>query len=127
MKYKQMPKIRKSERDPQVRDKILLNVLVQRGGMSVTGAARLLDMTPSWGVKWRNRYPKDGIANLQIRPRPGRPGSQARSCGPLKKVKRTVYLATEDLRDIIRNGSGRVPDGVYDTVRAVPAAQLEIY
>ena len=48
MKYKQMLKIRKSERDPQVGDRILLNVLVQRDWMSVTGAARLLDMAPSW-------------------------------------------------------------------------------
>ena len=50
MKYKQMLKIRKTEKDPQVRDRILLNVLVKRDGMSVTGAARLLGMAPSWGV-----------------------------------------------------------------------------
>ena len=36
MKYKQMLKVRKTEKDPQVRDRILLNVL-KRGGMSVTG------------------------------------------------------------------------------------------
>ena len=47
MKYKQMLKIRKSEKDPQVRDRIMLNVLVKRGGMSVTGTARLLGMAPS--------------------------------------------------------------------------------
>ena len=39
-----------------MRDRILLNVLVQRDGMSVTGAARLLGMAPLCGVKWRNRY-----------------------------------------------------------------------
>ena len=49
MKYKQMLKIRKTEKDPQVRDRILLNVLVKRDGMSVTGAARLLGM-PSHGA-----------------------------------------------------------------------------
>ena len=37
MKYKQMLKIRKTEKDPQARDRILLNVLVKRDGMSVTG------------------------------------------------------------------------------------------
>ena len=47
MKYKQMLKIRKSEKDPQVRDRIMLNVLVKRSGMSVTGTARLLGMAPS--------------------------------------------------------------------------------
>ena len=55
MKYKQMLKIRKIEKDPQVRDRILLNVLVKRDGMSVTGAALHLGMAPSWGVKWHNR------------------------------------------------------------------------
>ena len=73
MKYNQMLKIRKSEKDPQVRDRIMLNVLVKRDGMSVTGAARFLGMAPSWGVKWRNRYLKEGIAGLQTRPRSGRP------------------------------------------------------
>ena len=73
MKYKQMLKIRKTEMDPQVRDRILLNVLVKRDGMSVTGAARLLGMAPSCGVKWHNRYLKEGIAGLQTRTRSGRP------------------------------------------------------
>ena len=77
MKYKQMLKIRKTEKDPQVRDRILLNVLVKRDGMSVTGAAHLLGMAPSWGVKWHNRYLKEGIA---CRPAPAQAaqGSQAR-------------------------------------------------
>ena len=41
--------------------------------MSVTGAARFLGMAPSWGVKWHNRYLKEGIAGLQTRTRSGRP------------------------------------------------------
>ena len=65
MKHKQMLKVRKIEKDPQVRYRILLNVLVKRDGMSVTGAARHLGMTPSWGAKWHNRYLKEGIAGLQ--------------------------------------------------------------
>ena len=72
MKYKQMLKIRKTEKDPQVRDRILLNVLVKRDGMSVTGAARLLGMAPSWDVKWHNRYLKGGIAD----PHPLRPPAE---------------------------------------------------
>ena len=73
MKYKQMLKIRKIEKDPQVRDKIFLNVLVKRDGMGVTGAALHLGMVLSWGVKWHNRYLKEGIAGLQTRTRSGRP------------------------------------------------------
>ena len=108
MKYKQMLKIRKTEKDPQVRDRILLNVLVKRDGMSVTGAALHLDMAPSWGVKWHNRYLKEGIAGLQTRTRSGRPprisGETLKAVK--KKVKKTVYLTAEDLHDIIRYGSG---------------------
>ena len=73
MKYKQMLKIRKSEKDPQVRDRIFLNMLVTRDEMSMTGAARHLGMAPSWSVKWRKRYLKEGIVGLQTRPRAGRP------------------------------------------------------
>ena len=79
MKYKQMLKIRKTEKDPQVRDRILLNVLVKRDGMSVTGAALHLGMAPSWGVKWHNRYLKEGLQ--ACRPAPAQAahrGSQAR-------------------------------------------------
>ena len=78
MKYKQMLKIRKTEKDPQVRDRILLNVLVKRDGMSVTGAARFLGMAPSWGVKRHNRYMKEGIAD----PHPLRPPAEDLRRGP---------------------------------------------
>ena len=67
-----MLKIRKTEKDPQVRDRIFLNVLVKRDGMSVTGAALHLGMVPSWGVKWHNRYLKEGIAG----PHPLRPPAE---------------------------------------------------
>ena len=72
MKYKQMLKIRKTEKDLQVRDRIFLNVLVKRDGMSVTGAALHLGMAPSWGVKWHNWYLKEGIAD----PHPLRPPTE---------------------------------------------------
>ena len=72
MKHKQMLKIRKTEKDLQVRDRIMLNVMVKRDGMSVTGAARFLGMAPSWGVKWHSRYLKEGIAD----PHPLRPPTE---------------------------------------------------
>ena len=52
MKYKQMLKIRKTEKDLLAGQNILN---VYKDGMSVTGAARFLGMAPSWGVKWHNR------------------------------------------------------------------------
>ena len=108
MKYKQMLKIRKTEKDPQVRDRILLNVLVKRDGMSVTGAARLLGMAPSWGVKWRRRYLEEGIRGLQTRPRSGRPPWIPKET--MKKVRKTardtVYMTAESLLGFVRKESG---------------------
>ena len=67
-----MLKIRKTEKDPQMRDRILLNALVKRDGMSVTWTALHLGMAPSWGVKWHSRYLKEGIAG----PHPLRPPTE---------------------------------------------------
>ena len=79
MKYKQMLKIRKIEKDPQVRDRIMLNVMVKRDGMSVTRAARFLGMAPSWGVKWHNRYLKGALQACRLAPaQAAHRGSQAR-------------------------------------------------
>ena len=48
-----------------MRDRILLNVLVKRGGMGVTGAALHLGMVPSWGtVKNKRSRMLDLFLNL---------------------------------------------------------------
>ena len=60
MKYKQMLKIRKIEKDPQVRDRIMLNVMVKRDGMSVTRAARFLGMAPVMGSQVAQPVPEGG-------------------------------------------------------------------
>ena len=39
-------KIRKKEKDPAVRDRIMLNVHIERDGMSMSMAARHLGMAP---------------------------------------------------------------------------------
>ena len=73
MKPKKLLAIRKTEKDPFVRDRIMLNVLVIRDKMSISEAARHLGMVPSWGVKWRQRYVKEGVDGMQTRSRSGRP------------------------------------------------------
>ena len=79
-------KIRRKEKDPAVRDRIMLNVHIERDGMSMSMAARHLGMAQSWGVKWHNRYLKGGIAGLQTRTRSGSPPRI--SGGALKAVKK---------------------------------------
>ena len=60
MKYKQMLKIRKTEKDPQVRDRILLNVLVKRDGMSVTGGRAPSGHGPVMGRQVAQPVPEGG-------------------------------------------------------------------
>ena len=50
MKPRQTLKIRKREKDLAVRDRIMLNVLIERGEMSVTEAAHGLNIADSTRV-----------------------------------------------------------------------------
>ena len=80
MKYKQMLKIRKIEKDPQMRDRILLNVLVKRDGMSVTGTRAPSGHGPVMGRQVVQPVPEGGHCR-PADPHPLRPpteGSQAR-------------------------------------------------
>ena len=86
MKPKKLLAIRKTEKDPFVRDRIMLNVLVIRDKMSISEASRHLGMVPSWGVKWRRRYIKEGVDGLQTRSRSGRPPRVSKDT--LKEVKK---------------------------------------
>ena len=106
-----MLKIRRKEKDPAVRDRIMLNVHIERDGMSMSMAARHLGMAPSWGVKWRRRYLEEGIRGLQIRPRSGRPPWIPKET--MKKVRKTardtVYMTAESLLGFVRKESGAEP------------------
>ena len=51
----------KKEKDRNVADRILLIILIQRDNM-FTKAARHLNRSRSWGVKWNHRYQESGIA-----------------------------------------------------------------
>ena len=100
--------MRKREKDPDVRDRIMLNVLVERDGMTAAGAALHLGMSPLWGVKWRRRYLDEGRMGLQTRPRPGRPPRVPRESMEeiRKKAKKIIYLTAEETGDLIRDMSG---------------------
>ena len=104
-------KIRRKEKDPAVRDRIMLNVHIERDGMSMSMAARHLGMAPSWGVKWRRRYLEEGIRGLQTRSRSGRPPWIPKET--MKKVRKTardtVYMTAESLLGFVRKESGAEP------------------
>ena len=104
-------KIRRKEKDPAVKDRIMLNVHIERDDMSMSMAARHLGMAPSWGVKWRHRYLEEGIRGLQTRPKSGRPPWIPKET--MKKVRKTtrdtVYMTAESLLDFVRKESGAEP------------------
>ena len=129
MKPRQMLKIRKKEKDPEIRDRIMLNVLVERDEMSVTGAARSLGMAPSWGVKWRHRYLEGGMEGLQTRSRTGRPPRISKET--MKEIKKSKENSLPDCRRLARSHTGgyrhRVHDRVCHTIRPRIAAKLEIH
>ena len=105
-------KIRKKEKDPAVRDRIMLNVHIERDGMSMSMAMRHLGMAPSWGVKWSRRYPGGGNKRTadppQVRKTAMDPeGDHEKS---QKNGKRdTVYMTAESLLDFVRKESGAEP------------------
>ena len=65
LKPRELVKRYKKEKDPDVKDRMLLNLLVERNGMSITKAARTLGRVPSWGAKWCSRYLEEGVMGLQ--------------------------------------------------------------
>ena len=68
------------------------------------------------------------VARLQTRPRAGRPQRISReTMMKIKTARKAVYLTAEGLRDLIRDGTGRVRDGVCDSLRACAVAELGIH
>ena len=49
----------KKEKDRNVADRMLLIILIQRDNMYITKAARHLNRSRSWGVKWNHRYQEE--------------------------------------------------------------------
>ena len=100
-------RIRKKEKDPAVRDRLLLVILVERDGMSMSGAARHLGAAPSWGVKWYNRYQDEGRKGLQTRPRSGRPPKVPKETmeGIKKQAIEKVYVTAEGILASIEQAS----------------------
>ncbi len=94
----------KTEKDADVARRTMLVILVERDGMTRTGAAEYLGMTRSWGVKWYGRYLKGRLPGLQTRPRSGRPTLVSKR--DMEKVwrtlKRTICWTVKETRDLIK-------------------------
>ena len=73
MRPRKLLRLYKKEKDPDIRDRMWLNILVERDGMSATGAVVHMEKARSWGSTWRRRYLDEGAEGLRTRPRSGRP------------------------------------------------------
>ena len=97
----------KSETDPNVKDRLMLNILIKFDECSTSAAARFLGRSPSCGGKWYHRYVKNGIPGLKNRPRFGRLAlvSKGRMMWIRKETKTTGWL-TEGVRGFMQERTG---------------------
>ena len=107
MRPRRLLKLYMKEKDLQVRERMWLNILVKRNGMSATGAATHMNRVPSWGVKWHRRYLEEREKGLRTRPRPGRPSRI--SIEAIERIRQKIDAApcwtAEDLCDLIKSGA----------------------
>ena len=62
----------KEEKDPNVKDRLMLVIRILFDDVSITRAAGALGKVVSWGSKWFGRFAGEGLKGLQNLPRPGR-------------------------------------------------------
>ena len=53
------------EKNPNVKDRLRLNIRVRFENYSITRAARSLGQVASWGSKWYGHFAEVGVAELQ--------------------------------------------------------------
>ena len=63
----------REERDPNVKDRLILNIKVRFEDVSITKAARSLGKVTSWGSKWFSRFAKADVEGLRNLLRSGGP------------------------------------------------------
>ena len=58
----------REEKDPNVKDGLMLNIKVRFEDVSITKAARSLGKVTSWGSKWFSRFAKADVEILTAEP-----------------------------------------------------------
>ena len=69
MKREELLQLYREEKDPNVKDRLMLNIKVRFEDVSITKAARSLGKATSWGSKWFSRFAKAGVEGLRNLPR----------------------------------------------------------
>ena len=98
----------KKEKDPNVKDRLMLNIRVRFKNHSITEAAHSLGKVTSWGSKWCRRFAKAGLEGLQNLPRPGRPTriTGEETVGIRKEMDGRQYWTVGGARELISKVTG---------------------
>ena len=91
-------------KNANVRDRLRLVGNVE-DGLTVTEAAKKIDMSQSWGSKWRARYKEYGFDGLEDRPRSGRPPKVAKDKID-KAIAGSTAWTSDSLLDCIEKETG---------------------
>ena len=131
MEREELLQLYKKEKDPNVKDRLMPNIMVRFENHSITEAAHSLGKVTSWGSKWYRRFAKAGLEGLQNLPRPGRPtritgeetrnterygwetvldrrsGARADIQGDWRHVQRLVRLQDAKALGVLPQGAGK--------------------
>ena len=108
MEREELLQLYKKEKDPNVKDRLMLNIRVRFENHSITEAAHSLGKVTSWGSKWYRRFAKAGLEGLQNLPRPGRPAriTGEETAGIRKEMDGRQYWTVGGARELISKVTG---------------------
>ena len=108
MEREELLQLYKKEKDPNVKDRLTLNIRVRFENHSITEAAHSLGKVTSWGSKRYRRFAKAGLEGLQNLPRPGRPTriTGEETAGIRKEMDGRQYWTVGGARELISKVTG---------------------
>lgn len=116
----------KVEKDPYVRERLLIVAWLKKG-MTTYEAAELLGCPQSKVAYWKGRFEKEGLEGLRTRPRPGQPKKLSEELRGriVKKLEESPYgWTTRSVMEIIRR-EGNVQYSERHVVRLMHKWEFE--
>ena len=97
----------KKEKDPCIRERLLMIIWLKRGKTTYE-VAELLDCPQSKVMYWKSRFEKEGLSGLRTRSRPGKPPKLSKSEVRLirQKLETVNCWQTKWVRDLIYQETG---------------------
>ena len=108
MKREELLQLYREEKDPSVKDRLMLIIKAKFDDASITKAAGSLGRVTSWGSKWFNRFARDGVEGLRNLPKCGRPPliTEEESERIQNELDGKNYWTVGKARELISKGTG---------------------